>query len=124
MRLDFAVVIEAQGCGEQCLEADGPIGGFGEGVALHVDVLRVVARHDHVDLAGGKALHHGAAIVLAAQRRPQAQEGAVGADIVLVEGEVIDGDAARHRQLALLGGADQRPGSRRTTAWRRDSARR
>ena len=99
-------MIEAQRCGEQCLEADGAVGGFGEGVALHVGVLRVVARHDHVDLAGGKALHHGAAIVLAAQRRPQAQEGAVGADVVLVEGEVIDGDAARHRQLALLGGAD------------------
>ena len=45
------------------------------------------------------------AIVLAAQRRRQLEEGAVGADVVLVEHQMIDRDAARYRKAAGLGGA-------------------
>ena len=52
---DLAVMVEAQRRGEQRLEADGAVGGFGEGMALHVGVLRIVAGDDHVDVAGGRA---------------------------------------------------------------------
>ena len=51
---DLAVVIEAQRGRQQRLQADGAVGGLGEGMALDVGVLRVVARDDHVDLAGGE----------------------------------------------------------------------
>ena len=75
-------------------------------MALHVRVLRIVAGDDHVDVAGGQPAHHGGAVLLGAQRRPQAQEGAVGADVVLVERQVVDRHPAGHGQLARLGGAD------------------
>ena len=51
---DLAVVVQAQRGGQQRLEADGAVGGLGEGTALGVGVLRVVARDDDVDVAGGK----------------------------------------------------------------------
>ena len=52
--------------------------------------------------------HHRRAVILAAQRRAQLEEGAVGADVVLVERQMIDRHAARHGQFARLGGADHR----------------
>ena len=59
-RSTLAVVIEAERGGEQRLEADGAVGGFGEGAALAVGVLGIVGRYDHVDIAAGDALDHGA----------------------------------------------------------------
>jgi hypothetical protein len=66
------------------------VGGLGEGLALGVDVLRVVARHDDVDGAVGDRRDHGQPVVLGAQRRRQLEEGAVGADVVLVQRQVVD----------------------------------
>ena len=67
--IDVLVVIEAQRGGEQGLEADGAVGGLGEGPALRVGVLRIVSGDDHVDIAAGDTLDHGPAVVLGAQRR-------------------------------------------------------
>ena len=103
---DVAVVIKAKRCAEQGLEADGAVGGLGEGAALAVGASRIVGRDDHVDIAARHALDHGAAVVLRAQRRLHLEEGAVGADIVLVEREVIDRHAAGDGQAHELGGAD------------------
>ena len=60
----------------------------------------IVGRDDHVDIAAGDALDHGAAVVLGAERRPHLEEGAVGADVVLVQREVVDRDAAGDGQAA------------------------
>ena len=43
------------------------------------------------------------AIVLGAQRRRQLAEGAVGADVVLIQREVVDRGRGRYRQARVLG---------------------
>ena len=48
----------------------------------------------------------GTAVVLAAERRCELEEGAVGADVGLVQHEVMDGNAAGDGQTLVLGAAD------------------
>ena len=76
---------EAQRRRKQGLETDRAVGGFGEGQALRLDVLRIVVGDDHVDDAVGKPVDHRLPVVLVAQRRRELEEGAVVADVVLVE---------------------------------------
>ena len=85
MAVDVAGVDQPERRGEHRLEADGAVGGLGEGMALGVDVLRVVARHDHVDGAVGEAGDHRPAVIVGAERRRELEEGAVGPDVVLVQ---------------------------------------
>ena len=104
--------------------ADGAVGGLGEGPALAVGVLRIVADTITSMSPLAQRLDHGRPVVLGAQRRPQLEEGAVGADVVLVQGQMVDRDAAGHRQPACLGGADRRRATRGRRSGRRDSGRR
>ena len=60
---------------------------------------------DDVDHAFGERRDHGEAVILMAQRRRDLAEGAVLADIVLVEGQVVDRDAAGDAHAILLGAA-------------------
>ena len=56
--------------------------------------------------AVGDALDHRPPVVLGAQRRRQLEEGAVGADVVFVERQMVDRDAAGDGKAAGLGPAD------------------
>ena len=96
---------EAQGGREQGLEPDGAVRRLGEGQPLVLNILWIVVRDDHVDGAVGQRLDHRLPVVLVAQRRRELQEGAVIADVVLVERQVVDGDAAGDRQPFRLRGA-------------------
>ena len=49
---------------------------------------------------------HRQPVVLGAERRRQLEEGAVGADVVLVQRQVVDRDAAGDGQPGCLGAAD------------------
>jgi hypothetical protein len=99
---------EAQRGGEQGFEADGAIRGFGEGLALDLGILRIVAGMDDVDGAGLQTLDHCPPVVFRAQRRGELEEGAIGRDVVLVQREVVDRDAGRDvATRALLGGGQQ-----------------
>ena len=82
---DVAGGNEAQRCRQHGLDADCPGLAFGEGQAFHLDVLRIVIRDDDVDEAGGHALDQRLAVLLPPQRRRQFEEGAVVADVVLVQ---------------------------------------
>ena len=95
---DLPGMDEPQGRRQQGLEADRPVRGLREGQALGLDVLRIVVGHDHVDGAVRQGRDDGLPVVLVAQRRRELQEGAVVADVVLVEREVVDRDAAGDRQ--------------------------
>ena len=83
------IVMQAQAAGKQRLEADGAEFGFGERQPLGVGALRIVARHDDVDCAVLDTLDQSAAVVLATHRWRKLEEGAVGADVVLSENEMI-----------------------------------
>src|SRR5690606_26354136 len=50
--------------------------------------------------------YHRDAILLLAQRRAHLEERAVGADVVLVQRQVIDRDTAAHGETARLGRAN------------------
>ena len=95
-------------------QPDGAVGGIGEGQALGVDVLRIVRGDDDVDRAVGQRLDHRHAVVLGAQRRRQLEEGAVFADVVLVQRQMVDRDAAGDVGAARL----RAPGSPRPNAAR------
>ena len=88
--------------GSMVSQADGAGGGFGERQALDLDVLRIVVGHHDVDQSGGDRRDQRLAVVLGAQRRRQLQEGAVGADVVFVQRQMIDrgrgGDIAGRRR--------------------------
>ena len=99
------VVVKRQGCGQHGLESDCPIGGLGEGQALGVGTLRIVAGDDDVDGAVRHRFHQRAPVILGAQWRRQLEEGAVGADVVFVEHKVVHRDAAGDGQSPRLGGA-------------------
>ncbi len=71
----------------------------------------------------GDALDHRLAIVLGAQRRPHLVEGAVGADVVLVERQVIDGYAAGDLEACASWRRGWHRGSRGRRSARRDSGR-
>ncbi len=95
-----------------------------KGLALGVGALRLMAGNDHVDHAAGHAFHHGGAVGFGAQRRLHFAEGVIGADIQLVEQQMMGGDAAGDGKSARLGGGD---GVQRRRGWksgRSDSARR
>ncbi len=82
-------------CGRQHgLEPDCPIGSLAEGQALGVDVLRIMRGDDDVDLAPSPAHRPSPCVVFRAQRRIELEEGPVLADVVFVEAQVIDRDAA------------------------------
>ena len=89
---------EAQGRREQGLEPDRAVRGFREGQPLRLDVLRIVVGDDHVDDAFAKAGDDRLPVVLVAKRRRELEEGAVIADVVLVQRQVVDRDAAGDRQ--------------------------
>ena len=72
------------------LEADRAGRGFGERQALGLDVLRIVVRHHDVEQALGERLDQRDAVLLGAQRRRHLEEGAIGADVDLVQRQVID----------------------------------
>jgi hypothetical protein len=88
---------EAQGGAEQGLDPEGTVRGFREGQPLGLDILRVVIRDDHVDHALVEGLHHRLAVGLVAQGRREPAEGAVMADVILVQHEVVDRHPAGHR---------------------------
>jgi hypothetical protein len=50
-KIDAAIMVKAERGGKQRLEPDGAVGSLGEGAPLHVRVLGVVGRDDHVDIA-------------------------------------------------------------------------
>ena len=87
---------------EQRLEPDRAVRGLGEGQALGLDVLRIVVGDDDVDGAVRQRLDHRLPVVLVAQRRRELEEGAVVADVVLVERQIVDRDAAGDRQPRRL----------------------
>ncbi len=62
-----------------------------------------MARHDDIDVACRQPAHHGDPILLRAQGRAHLEERPVGADVILVEREVIDRHPTGDGQLALLG---------------------
>ena len=101
---------EAERGGEQRFEADGAVGGLGEGLALDLGVLRIVGRVDGVDGARDEPVDHRPPVVLGAERRRELEEGAVGRDVVLVERQVVDRDAGRDATGAALGGGQQLDG--------------
>ena len=79
-----------------------PIGAvrcFGEGLALDLGVLRVMGGMDDVDGARFEPLDHRLPVVLGPQRRGELEERAVGRDVVLVERQIVDRDAARKGRL-------------------------
>ena len=88
---------------QQRLEPDRAVRRFGEGQALGLDILRIVVGHDDVDRAVDQRLDHRQPVVLVPQRRRELEEGAVVADVVLVERQIVDRDAAGDRQPRRLG---------------------
>lgn len=99
-------MIQPKRGGKQGFQADGAVLGLGPGVALGLHVLRVVVGANDVDGAVGDRRDHRLPVVLVAQGRRHLEEGAVGADVVLVVGQVIDRDAGGDVEAALLAGAD------------------
>ena len=99
-------VMQLERGGQQRLEADRAVGGFRERAALHVGVLGIVARHDDVDLAGGERRAPAPPGPPPSAAAAQLEERAVGADVGLVQRQVVHRHAARDRQLARLGCAD------------------
>ena len=85
---------EPQARRQHRLEADRARRGFGERQPLGLDVLRIVVGDDDVDQAVSERLDQRQPLVLAAQRRVEFQEGAIVADVDLVEREMVDRDAA------------------------------
>ena len=103
-----AIVVQPQRRAEQRLQPDRAGGRVGEGQALGVDVLRVVRGDDDVDGAVAQRLDHRQPVVFGAQRRRQPEEGAVFADIVLVERQIVDRDAGGDPRAVGLGARDRR----------------
>ena len=101
-----AGMVQAQGRRQHGFDADGAGHGLGEGQALGLHVLGIVVGDHHVDQAVGQRVGQGQPVVLAAQRRGELAEGAVAADVVLVEGEVVHRHRRRHRQALVLGAGD------------------
>ena len=82
---------EAQARGEHGLEPDRARARFGERQALAFDVLRVVVGHHDVDEAGRERRDQRGTVVFRPQRRADLEERAVGTDVDLVQGEMVDG---------------------------------
>ena len=81
---------QAHGGGQQRLKPDSAGGGLLEGETLGLLVLRRVEGGDRIDQPRGHGLHHRAAILLRAKRRRHLEEGAVVADIEVVQRKVMD----------------------------------
>ena len=82
------------------LDPDRARRGLAEWQPLGLDILRVVIGYDHVDQPGSEPIDQGESLVLAAQRRVELQEGAIVADIDLIEREMVDRDARSDRESA------------------------
>ena len=104
---------EAQARGQHGLQADRAGFGLGERQALGLDVLRIMVGDDDVEQAGGERGDQALAIGLAAQRRRELAEGAVGADVVLVQRQMIDRRRRRDVELRIAWRARARRASRR-----------
>ena len=101
---------EAEARGEHRLQPDRAVGGLGEGLALALHVLRVVRGADDVDGAVGECCDQRLPVVLGAERRRHLEEGAVGADVVLVQREMRDRGAGGDAVPGKLGAAERRHG--------------
>ena len=91
---DLAGMDEPQPRRQHGLHADSPVRRFRKGLALRLHVLRIVVGDDDVDHALRQRLHHREPVLLVAQRRRELEEGAVVADVVLVQRQRVDRDAA------------------------------
>ena len=91
-------MVQGQGGGQQGLQAHGAGRGLGEGAALVLGRGGGVGRGDHVDQPLAHRLDQGLTIGLGPQRRVQPVEGAIVADVHLVEAQVVDRDADRDLQ--------------------------
>src|SRR6185437_16547244 len=89
-QLDLAGMDKAQGGSEQRFEADGAVRGFGERLPLDLAVLRVMIGMDDVDGAVVEPGDQRLPVVFRAERGRQLEEGAVAADIILVERQIVD----------------------------------
>ena len=110
---EVAGVVELHRRGQEGLEADGAGGGFLEGEALLLLVLRGVEGADDVDEAGGQRLDGGHAVVLGAERGAQLEEGAVVADVEFVQRQVVDRGAGGDGQARRAGAGEGGEGARR-----------
>ena len=84
------------------LDADRARRGFAERQALGLDVLRIVIGDDDVDQPLRQRSDEFEPFGLAAQRREHFQEGAIVADVVLVEGQIVDRDARADLEPAFF----------------------
>ena len=97
-QLELAVVHQPERRRQHGLDADGAGGGLGERQALDLDVLRIVVGHHHVDQPAFERLDQRPAVVLVAQRRRHLEEGAVVADVDLVQRQMVDRGGGGDRQ--------------------------
>src|SRR5690606_21533132 len=109
------VVVQGQGGGQKGLEARGPRGRLAERQPLVLGGGGRVGRGDHVDDAVAHRLDQRKPVALGPQRRIEPVEGAVVADVDLVEAQVVDRDAggdleppgaAAHEAVQRVGGGD------------------
>ena len=85
---------------------------LGEGQALAFLVLRGVEAGDHVDQPLGHRLDHGQPVLLGAQGRGEAEEGAIAADVIFVQRQVMDRDTGTDVQPRLARAAQRRQAGR------------
>lgn len=101
-------VIELHRCRQQGLEPDGTARGLLVGQALLFLVLWRVEGAQRVDQPLGQRRDHGHPVILGPERRRELEEGAVVADIELVQRQVMDRYAGRNRQPRGLGPPERR----------------
>ncbi len=100
-------MVQRQGGGQQGLQTHGARLGLGEGAALVFGRFGAMGRGDDVDQAVAHGLNQSLPVALGAQGRVQPVEGAIVADVDLVEAQVVD--RGRGRDLKAPGtGARQR----------------
>ncbi len=102
-----ALVVRLERDREQSLQPDDSRLRLGEGHALAFHIVRRVIAGDAVDDAVGEAGCDGAPVRFPTQRRRQLGEGAVIADLVLVQREIGRSGIAGDAQPFLLGLADR-----------------
>ena len=98
---------EPQARREHRFDADRAIFGFRERQPFGFDVLRIMVGDDDVDQPFAERANERLALVLMAQRRSQLQEGAIVADVVLVQRQMIDRGPAGDGQALVLGAAQR-----------------
>ena len=110
-------VVELHRGRQQRLEPDGAARGLLEGQALLLLVLRGVERADDVDQPLGQRLDHRHPVVLGAQRRRELEEGAVVADVELVQRQVVDRGPGGDREPGRAGAARAPAGCGAVEIW-------